>query len=92
MSNTSTIALSVIQPSAAAFSTVHAQQIPSNGYPKDYHWLKDLLQSLRIARLKSLLAYTLQTNERLNCRGVTVTMSDMDTVQKYKKAKYLMKT
>jgi len=85
MQNTS-ITLSVTQPSAA----VQAQQIPM--LTKRLSLTETSVQNLLTARAQGLNHYyTLQINKRLKCHGVTVT-SDMNTVQKYKKTKYLMKT
>ena len=72
MQNT-TLILSVTQPSAA----VQVQQIPMVTKRLS---LTDLYKIYWLQGLNHY--YTLQSNERLKCHGVTVTTSDMNTVQK----------
>jgi len=49
------------------------------------HWTKHLYKIYWSQGLNHY--YTLQSNKRYKCHGVTITMSDMNTVQKYKKGK-----
>jgi len=76
------ITSSITQPSAAVFR-YSARATDTNGnQKKDYQWLKHLHKIFWLQGLNQY--YTLQGNKRLKYHGVTVTMSDMNTVEKYK--------
>jgi len=83
MQNTSAITLSFTQPSVAVFrySTSAAD---TNGKQKiNTDWNKHLYEIYWLQGLNQY--YTLQCKKRSNCHGIPVTVSDMNTVQKYKR-------
>jgi len=72
-----------VQQSSTDSDAVRAQEIPV--VTKRLSLTETSVQNLLIARIKSLLHTSMQ--KRSNCHGVTVTMSDMNTVQKIQKNK-----